>query len=139
MNQVSYGLTTKVRGASFEHVLDATTAALKEQGFGVLTEIDVRATLKKKLDQDFRNYRILGACNPKLAHQALSQELYIGLLLPCNVVVFEEDDGVVVSAVNPEEMFKIVEREDLAWIAGEVRGRLEGVIKDVEKNAGGQG
>ena len=106
--------------------------ALQAEGFGILTEIDVRATMKKKLDVDFRNYRILGACNPPLAHRALSGELLIGLLLPCNVVVFEQDDGTVtVSAVKPAEMFKVVDNPGLESIAGEVQARLRRAIEAV--------
>ena len=102
------------------------TAALKTEGFGVLTEIDVKATLKKKLDVDFRRYAILGACNPPLAHKALSSELLIGLLLPCNVVLYEEDDGTAaVSFVNPLEMFKVVDNEELKALAGEVNGKVQ--------------
>jgi uncharacterized protein (DUF302 family) len=104
-------------------------AALKEEGFGILTEIDVKATLKKKLDADFRKYVILGACNPPLAHRALSAELEIGLLLPCNVIVYEEDDGSVVSIVDPISMLGVVESPELEPVASEARARLERVGK----------
>jgi len=97
---------------------------LKAEGFGVLTEIDVKATLKKKLDVDFRPYKILGACNPPLAHKALQGEPLIGLLLPCNVVVFEEDGDAVVSFVNPKEMFKVVENAELQAVAEEVDAKM---------------
>ena len=121
----SYGLTRTLNDTSFEDALQQVTAALKEEGFGVLTEIDVKATMKKKLDVDFRKYVILGACNPPLAHKALTAEPLIGLLLPCNVTVFEEDDGTInVSAIKPSEMFKVVDNPGVAPIAREVDERL---------------
>ena len=105
-------------------------AALQDEGFGILTEIDVRATLKKKLDADFRPYRILGACNPALAHQALSQETDIGLLLPCNVVVYEGDEAgtSVVAILDPEQQLGVSGRDDLGDLAGDVRRRMERVL-----------
>lgn len=102
------------------------TAALKEEGFGVLTEIDVKDTMKKKIDVDFRKYTILGACNPQLAHLALNAELEIGLLLPCNVIVYEEGDGSVVSIVDPVSMMQMADADALAPVA-EARARLERV------------
>ena len=113
----------------YDQAIDKVAAALKEEGFGILTEIDVKATLKKKLDADFRKYVILGACNPPLAHQALSAELEIGLLLPCNVIVYEEDDGSVVSIVDPISMLGVVESPELEPVASEARARLERVGK----------
>ena len=107
----------------YEQAVERVTAALKEQGFGVLTEIDVKATLKKKLDADFRSYVILGACNPPLAHQALQAELEIGLLLPCNVIVYEKDSGSVVSIVDPLSML------GLDPVAEEARKRLHKVAE----------
>jgi uncharacterized protein (DUF302 family) len=102
---------------------------LKEQGFGVLTEIDVRETLKKKLDVDFPNYRILGACNPPLAHRALQAETEIGLLLPCNVIVYEASDGKTrVSAINPVAAMSMVDSQEVEPIADEVRQRLQIVL-----------
>lgn len=112
----------------YEQAVEQVTAALKEQGFGVLTEIDVKATLKQKLNADFRRYVILGACNPPLAHRALSAELEIGLLLPCNVVVYEEDGGSVVSIVDPLSMMGVAVNPDLEPIADEARARLERVM-----------
>lgn len=112
----------------YEQAVDTVTAALKDEGFGVLTEIDVKATLKKKLDADFRKYVILGACNPPLAHQALNTELEIGLLLPCNVIVYEEDGGSVVSLVDPISMLGVVENPALNPVAEEARTRLQRVI-----------
>ena len=113
----------------YDQAIDKVAAALKEEGFGILTEIDVKATLKKKLDADFRKYVILGACNPPLAHRALSTELEIGLLLPCNVIVYEEDGGSVVSIVDPISMLGVVESPELEPVASEARARLERVGK----------
>ena len=121
MGNENLGYTSKFSGMGFDAVIDRTTEALKSQGFGVITEIDVKATMRKKLDVDFRNYQILGACNPGFAHKALSQDLAVGLLLPCNAVVYEEDDGdVVVSFVKPSEMFKVMAAPELAGLADEV-------------------
>jgi uncharacterized protein (DUF302 family) len=114
----------------YEQAVEKATAALKEEGFGVLTEIDVKATLKKKLDADFRRYIILGACNPKLAYEALQNELEIGLLLPCNVIVYETNEGQsIVSIVDPLSMLGVVENLKLDPIAQEARTRLRRVIK----------
>lgn len=119
-----------VLNTPYEEAIERATAALKEEGFGVLTEIDVKATLKKKLDADFRRYVILGACNPDLAYQALQNELEIGLLLPCNVIVYETDEGQsVVSIVNPISMLGVVEKEDLRGVANEANARLTRVVK----------
>ena len=103
---------------------------LQEEGFGILTEIDVQATFKKKLDVDFRPYRILGACNPPLAHQALTAEENIGLLLPCNVVVFggESADESIVAILDPQVQLSVTGRDDIAPLAAEVRARMERVI-----------
>ena len=132
MSEASYGYTKNLGTVGFDDAIERTTAALKNEGFGVLTEIDVKSTLKKKLDVDFRQYKILGACNPTLAHQALSNEIMIGLLLPCNVVVFEEDDGTVtVSAVNPREMFKVVENPAMESVAGQVDAKIKNVIETI--------
>ncbi len=113
----------------YESAVEQVTAALKEQGFGVLTEIDVKATMKKKLDVDFQKYVILGACNPPLAHRALSAEPAIGLLLPCNVIVYEDEaqGGSVVSLVDPIAMLGFVDNAALAPVAQEARTRLEKV------------
>lgn len=124
-----YGYTKPMEGIDFDTALERVTAALKQEGFGVLTEIDVKATLKKKIDVDFRRYRILGACNPVLAHQALSMELQLGLLLPCNVVVYEDDQGqATVSLIKPAEMFKVVNNPDMEAIAGEVDAKIRRVF-----------
>ena len=129
MTDVTYGYTKNLGKADFDDATERVTAALKTEGFGVLTEIDVKSTFKKKLDVDFRKYKILGACNPTLAHHALSNEPHIGLLLPCNVVVFEEDDGTTtVSAVNPMEMFKVVDNPGMTSIADQVNVKIRKVV-----------
>jgi uncharacterized protein (DUF302 family) len=120
----------------YEQAIEKVTAALKEEGFGVLTEIDVKATLKKKLDVDFRRYVILGACNPVLANQALNEELEIGLLLPCNVIVYDDEQGgSVVSIIDPISMLGIVENPNLDAIADEARARLQRVGDTLETTA----
>ena len=122
-----YGFSTRVSG-SIDEVRDRVEAALRDEGFGVLTEIDVAGTLKKKLDVDRKPYLILGACNPALANQALNADPDIGLLLPCNVVLREEDDGAVtVAFMDPAAVLGLVDKEGVAALAGEVRGRLERV------------
>lgn len=122
-----YGFQTTVAG-SFEEVIDKVTEALKTEGFGVLTEIDVKATLKKKIDVDRKPYTILGACNPVLANQAINAEPDIGLLLPCNVLVREEDDGSIsVVFMDPAAVMSLVQRDDVEALAVEVRGKLERV------------
>lgn len=126
-----YGYTSHLRGVSYADAKARITAALKEEGFGVLTEIDVAATLKAKIDADFRPYVILGACNPTLAHRALGAELGVGLLLPCNVCVWEEDGGSVVSIAKPEAMFEIVGRPDVRPIADEAGQRLRRALERV--------
>jgi uncharacterized protein (DUF302 family) len=121
----------KMTALSFDDAIARVTDELKKEGFGVLTEIDVQATLKKKLDVDFRRYRILGACNPPFAHQALLNEEHIGLMLPCNVVVQEKADGVEVSAVDPQATMASVKNEKLAGIAAEVREKLQRVLRNL--------
>ena len=127
-----YGFGTKLN-LPFETTVDQVKAALKEQGFGVLTEIDVQKTMKEKLGVDFRPYLILGACNPLLAHQALSAELEIGLLLPCNVIVYAADDGTVVEAMDPEVALGIVGNPAVEPVARVAREKL---VKAMEKLAG---
>lgn len=122
-----YGFTVTVPG-SMNEVVSRVTEELKKEGFGVLTEIDVQATLKAKLGIDRRPYLILGACNPTLAHQALEAEPDIGLLLPCNVVVREEADGsITVGFMDPVAVLGLVQRPELERLGAEVRGRLERV------------
>ncbi|RJO65267.1 MAG: DUF302 domain-containing protein [Myxococcales bacterium] len=125
-----YGYTKTLSGLDFSQALAKVTEALKTEGFGVITEIDVRETMKKKLDIDFRNYKILGACNPPVAYKALSADLGVGLMLPCNVVVFEADDGqVVVSLAKPLEMFKVVANPSLAPLGEEIDARIRRVAE----------
>jgi uncharacterized protein (DUF302 family) len=124
MEQHSYGFTLKTP-LSYEEAIAAAAAALKTEGFGVLTEIDVQATLKQKLAAEVAPYIILGACNPPLAHRALIAEPEIGLLLPCNVIVYVDSAGITtVSAIDPEAQFTVVGRAELAPLAREVGERL---------------
>ena len=123
---------TKVSNLNFDDTLAKVTEDLKKGGFGILTEIDVQATLKKKLNVDFRKYRILGACNPPFAYQALQAEDKIGTMLPCNVIVQENGDGrVEVSAVDPVASMMAVDNPALGAIAGQVRAKLKKVIEDL--------
>ncbi len=121
---------SKIVNASFDDVIIKVTDELKNEGFGVLTEIDVKATLKNKLDVDFRNYRILGACNPPLAYKALQKEENIGVMLPCNVIVQEKDNGdVQVSAVNPMISMQSVANPELSEVADTVTKKLISVLE----------
>lgn len=127
-----YGFNAKFNG-SFDDAVAKVTEELSKEGFGVLTEIDVKAVLKKKLDIEKRPYKILGACNPVLANQALTAEPDIGLLLPCNVVVREEDDGSInVGFMDPQAVLTLVERDDIGEIAGQVREKLQRVKAGIE-------
>lgn len=120
---------TKVLATDFDTAIAKVTEALKEEGFGILTEIDMQAALKNKLGVDFRPYRILGACNPPFAHRAVQAEPHIGTMLPCNVIVQEHAPGrVEVSAVDPVASMRAVANPDLGALAGEVRDQLERVI-----------
>lgn len=124
MNELGFRTTLNL---GYEAALAKVTEALKAEGFGVLTSIDVKETMKKKLDVDFRRYAILGACNPPLAHRALSARPEVGLLLPCNVIVYEEGEGTVVNIVDPLAMFQFVDAPELASVADEARQRLQRV------------
>ncbi|MBT8398457.1 MAG: DUF302 domain-containing protein [Gemmatimonadetes bacterium] len=126
MSEITYGFK-KTLSLPVEEADKAVRKELKKEGFGILTEIDVRATLKEKLDVDFRPYKILGACNPPLAHQALTSETDIGLLLPCNVVVYEgpEEGTSVVAVLDPKVQLGVTGRDDIDHLAEEVRARME--------------
>ena len=123
---------SKIISESFDAAIQKVTEALKAEGFGILTEIDIKATLKKKLDVDFYNYKILGACNPPFAYKALQAEDKIGTMLPCNVIVQEKIPGQVeVSAVDPSASMQAIENKTLADIAIEIRARLQKVIEQL--------
>jgi len=127
-NKMSYGFSKKVT-LSYEKAIEKVTEELKKEGFGVLTEIDVKETLKKKLEVDFRKYKILGACNPPFAYQALQSEEQIGLMLPCNVIVYESDQGqTMVAAIDPVASMLAVQNPKLEKIASEIQSRLKRVI-----------
>lgn len=128
---MSYTIQETVDG-EFEAVVDRVTDALAEEGFGILSDIDMQATLKAKLDREFRDYTILGACNPPLASDALDVDVDVGALLPCNVVVYEADDGTVtISAVDPRRLVGVADNEALDSIADEVHDRFERVLATV--------
>lgn len=127
---MSYFFST-ITNLAFSEAIERMTQLLSEEGFGILTTIDVQATLKKKLDADFRKYTILGACNPPLAHQALLAESHIGLMLPCNVVVQELDNGQVeIAAVDPVQSMQAIQNNNLGEVAQQVRDKLEKVINN---------
>ena len=131
----AYGYTAHLDGVSFDDARARVTDALKVQGFGILTEIDVKATMKAKLNREFRRYVILGACNPELAHRALDTELAVGLLLPCNVCLWEEEGGTVVSIAKPAAMFEIVKNAALQPLVGEVDQRLRRAFEQIGATA----
>ena len=131
MSDPSYAFSKKLEGATVDDAIARVSEALKANGFGVLTKIDIRETLKKKIDVDFRPYVILGACNPKLAHKALQGESAIGLLLPCNVVVQEDDGGALVSFADPKAMFELVPNAAIEDVATEARSLLQNAMKQL--------
>ncbi len=129
---MSYYFNKVLKNNTFEEAIELVTAELKKEGFGVLTEIDVKETLKKKIDVDFKKYKILGACNPHFAHKALTNEDKIGVFLPCNIIVEENENGEVeVSAVDPLASMSSVKNDNLNEIAGEVRNKLKSVIDNL--------
>lgn len=131
MKTVDYGISKQIQGKDFDQVEKQIRQALSEEGFGVLTEIDVKQTLKKKLDVDFARYKILGACNPPFAYKALTEEPTIGLLLPCNVVVAEEDQHVTVAVMRPTALFETIDNPALQEVASQVESKLTNALEKV--------
>lgn len=129
---MSYYFSTVVKG-DFDNIIDKTTALLQKEGFGVLTQIDIQQTLKKKLDVDFNRYKILGACNPQFAYKALQIENKVGTMLPCNVIVQELANGTIeVAVVNPIQSMQAIKNQALEAIANEVTDKLKNVIKNLK-------
>lgn len=131
MRDVDYSMRKELPGVAFAEALDRVSDALGDAGFGILTEIDVKATLKEKLDEEFKAYRILGACNPGLAHRALTEDDNVGLLLPCNVVVAETPDGAEVSFLRPASMLSLADNDDLGPVAEEAERSLREALESV--------
>ena len=127
---MQYGFS-KTIDLPYEQAIDKVTAELKKEGFGVLTSIDVKETLKQKINVDFKKYTILGACNPPIAHKALQEEEDLGLLLPCNVIVYEKDNKTRISIFDPMVMTWIMENDNIKPIATEVQERLQRVLKAI--------
>ena len=127
---MEYAIKTKTK-LDFDSAINKVTELLLEEGFGVLTEIDVKATLKKKLDVEYKPYRILGACNPPFAHKSLNTEPHIGVFLPCNVVVWDDGDDRVVAAMEPLIMTEIVNNPEITEIAGQISERIHSVIDKI--------
>jgi uncharacterized protein (DUF302 family) len=125
----SAGISRTLKGTTMDQAYQRVTDALKTEGFGVLTEVNIAETLKKKIDVDFRPYRILGACNPKLAHKALTFNPQAGLMMPCNVILYTEGADVVVTAVDPTQMPVAHANDDIAKVAEEVRVKLDRVVQ----------
>ena len=136
MEQVKKYAFSTVLDVSYEDAISVVKDALKKEGFGVLTEIDMKATLKKKLDKEFRKYVILGACNPPYAKRSLEADLDVGLLLPCNVIVYETDEKkAYVAAINPVSALEVIQSQELKGIAAEVSEKLKRVVDRVQENA----
>ena len=130
---MEYYFNKTIGNASFDEAVEKTKEALQNEGFGVLTEIDMKATLKKKLDVDFHNYKILGACNAPFAYKALQVEDKVGTMLPCNVIVQEKEAGLIeIAAVNPIASMQAVKNEDLGAIANEVQDKLRKVVDSIK-------
>lgn len=128
---MSYTIDRLIESSDFDDVDARTRNALATHGFGVLTEIDVKATMKKKLDIDMESYRILGACNPTMAHQAIGMEPKIGAMLPCNVILRAVEGGVQVSAIDPVSSMQAIDNDDLKAVAGQVREMLANVVQEI--------
>ena len=128
---MSYTINRIIKDADFEDVDQRARQALTDHGFGILTEIDVKATMKKKLDKDMSAYRILGACNPGMAWEAIGVEPRVGAMLPCNVILREVSEGIEVSAVDPVASMSAIDNEDLKQVAGKVRDMLSEVVQAV--------
>lgn len=129
---MNYYFSKTLENVNFDEVIERVTEELKKEGFGILTEIDVKATLKKKLDVDFRNYRILGACNPPFAYKALLAEDKVGTMLPCNVIVQQiSDTQIEIAAIDPAAFMQAIKNESLGNIANEIRSKLEKIIKNI--------
>ncbi len=128
---MSYTIDRLFIDCTFDDIDARTRAALSENGFGVLTEIDVQATMKKKLDVEMQPYRILGACNPKMAYEAIGMEPRVGAMLPCNVILREVDGGVEVSAIDPVASMQAIDNPDLHAVAGQVRDLLQKAVKAI--------
>ncbi|MCR9194989.1 MAG: DUF302 domain-containing protein [Hyphomonas sp.] len=128
---MSYTITRLIAGGDFEAIDAKVRDALADKGFGILTEIDVKATMKKKIDKDMPSYRILGACNPEMAWEAIAMEPRVGAMLPCNVIIRQTQDGVEISAVDPVASMEAIDNDDLTQVAGEVREMLSEVVAAV--------
>lgn len=128
MRDVTYGIRRELPDTGYDEAVERVTEALGEEGFGVLTTIDVKDTLKEKLDEEFKRYVILGACNPQLAHRALTRDDNIGLLLPCNVVVAERNGGSEVSAASPRSILDVADNPEIRPVAEEAEERLRRVL-----------
>ncbi len=131
MKQTNYGFT-KIVNLNYEEAIEKVIEELKKEGFGILTEIDVKETLKKKLDVDFKPYKILGACNPPFAYKSLQEEEQIGLMLPCNVIVYVNDEGkTIVAAIDPIASMQAVKNDKLGEVAVTIQSKLQNVINSI--------
>lgn len=128
---MTYTIDRKIEGVSFEDAVERTRQALADQGFGVLTEIDAKATMKKKLDVEMEPYLILGACNPRMAHKAIGMEPRVGAMLPCNVILRQVGNAAEVSAINPVVSMMAIENDELKRLAGQVRDLLSNAIERI--------
>lgn len=128
---MNYYHSILLKDKSFDQAIDLITESLKKEGFGILTEIDIKETMKKKMDKDFRQYKILGACNPPFAYKALMAEDKIGTMLPCNVIVQELDEGIEIAAVDPVASMQSVGNENLSDIANEIRDKLKKAVSSL--------